>query len=132
MSAASEYRWTDIVPWLGQPQLTSPASGALSNANDPPWYATLPMYDPNPDDYFEQYPWIAPFPNTPDTGGSFGWRAKACLRHTIESIERSRARLGETNSTLVGASFEDFVAASMSVETESAKHLLSTLLELAG
>lgn len=103
----------------------------MSNANDPPWYATLPAHSPDPNDYLD-YPWIAPFPANPDGGGSFGWRAKACLRHTLAEIERARARaLAHGNSTArAGVTFEQFVDASMNVETESAKHLLSSLLEL--
>ena len=124
----SDLRWENIVPWSFQPQLTSPPSGGVSNANDPPWYATLPMHSPDPVEYAD-YPWLCPFPSEPDGGGSFGWRPKACLRHTLASIEASRQRLG-ANHSLAGATFEDFVDASMNVEVESAKHLLESLLEL--
>ena len=129
----SDLRWHNIVPWEFQPQLTSPESGGISNANDPPWYATLPAHSPNPNDYSE-YPWIAPFPASPDGGASFGWRAKACLRHTLAHIGKAQ-RIAQIapNSTaerFAGATFEQFVEASMNVEVESAKHLLDDLLEL--
>eukprot|EP01050_Picozoa_sp_SAG11_P009725 SAG11_NODE_935_length_6482_cov_25.242676_2_plen_544_part_00 len=118
----SALRWDGIVPFEFQPQITSPAAGGISNANDPPWYATLPAHAPDPADY-RDYPWIAPFPASPDGGGSFGWRAKACLRHTLADVDASRARaLKAGNSTaLAGATFEQFTLASMNVELESAK-----------
>eukprot|EP01045_Picozoa_sp_COSAG04_P001702 COSAG04_NODE_57_length_30587_cov_86.784632_26_plen_84_part_00 len=48
----SDLRWESIVPWEFQPQITSPAAGGISNANDPPWYATLPAYNPDPQGAF--------------------------------------------------------------------------------
>ena len=130
----SDLRWHDIVPWLSQPQITSPAAGGVSNANDPPWYATLPAHSPDPADY-RDYPWIAPFPASPDGGGSFGWRAKACLRYTLKHVDASRKRAIDAgaNATavrLAGATFEQFVDASMNVEIESAKHILDDMLGL--
>ena len=132
----SGLRWDSIVPWLGQPQLTSPPAGGISHANEPPWYATLPMYNPDPADYLESYPWIAPFPSTPDEGGSFGWRPRTCLRLTLGEVAAGGAGAQEhhgrnASSSSAAASFEEFVDASMSVEMESARALLSDLLAIA-
>lgn len=118
-------------------------------------YATLPAHAPNPSDYAD-YPWIASFPAEPDTGVTFGWRPKACIRHTLGAMGTgsrmlaSLSLLGNQSSTttnnsrhhhshhsgadadadaLVGATFESFVAASMSVEMESAWHALSSAIE---
>ena len=33
----SALKWDSIVPWISQPQLTSPPSGGISHANEPPW-----------------------------------------------------------------------------------------------
>jgi acyl-homoserine lactone acylase PvdQ len=54
-TVTSALRWTNIVPWISQPQLTSPMAGGMSNANDPPWYATLPAHAPDPDEYAEYH-----------------------------------------------------------------------------
>jgi hypothetical protein len=132
----SSLKWESIVPWASQPQLTSPAAGGISHANEPPWYATVPMYAPDPSEY-EEFPWIAPFPSEPDTGGSFGWRPRACLRYTLQAVADSRtaAALNASNYTRgvspAGVSFDAFVAASMNVAMESAKHLLDSLLAAA-
>jgi acyl-homoserine-lactone acylase len=127
----SALKWDNIVPFDGQPQLTSPEAGGISHANEPPWYATTPMHAPDPTNYLD-YPWIAPFPASPDGGGSFGWRPKACLRYTLADINASRTRaLQASNSTaLAGTTYEQFVRASMNIEMESAKHILDALLEL--
>ena len=104
------------------------------------------MHAPLPADYSD-YPWIAPFPDTPDGGGAFGWRPRACLRYTLQAVDKSRhahaqqrnhsigalaaANLSNSHQRFAGVSFEDFVDSSMNVEMESAKHLLSTLLDFA-
>ena len=103
--------------------------------------ATVPMHAPLPADYSD-YPWIAPFPDTPDGGGSFGWRPRACLRYTLQAIHKSQhayahqkhsigAMVANSTRKVAGVTFEEFVDASMNVEMESAKHLLSTLLDFA-
>jgi uncharacterized membrane protein len=92
-------------------------------------------------DIYGRYPWIAPFPSSPDGGGSFGWRAKACLRYALADVRQARAD-AERNATAAGrnataavqragATYEQFVAASMNSELESAKHTLASLLEAA-
>jgi acyl-homoserine-lactone acylase len=134
----SALRWDTIVPWLSQPQLTSPTAGGISHANEPPWYATLPMHAPEPSDYLSEYPWIAPGPaSMPDNGASFGWRPRTCLRLTLEAVDKSRAAAAAAaggNSSMAAAAgvrYEEFVDASMSVEMESARALLSSLLAIA-
>ena len=127
--------WSNIVPWVHQPQLTSPPSGFISNANDPPWYATLPAHAPDPNDYLD-YPWIATFPTVPDTGTAFGWRPRACIRRTMEAMGRKANTNSSASATaggrraVVGATFEAFVEASMSVQMESAVHARASLIEV--
>eukprot|EP01065_Artemidia_motanka_P026950 TRINITY_DN32189_c0_g1_i1.p1 TRINITY_DN32189_c0_g1~~TRINITY_DN32189_c0_g1_i1.p1 ORF type:complete len:785 (+),score=252.83 TRINITY_DN32189_c0_g1_i1:70-2424(+) len=107
----SEFLWQQVVPFERQPQVTSPASGFITNANDPPWQATMPLFTPNPADSPE---WFSPPLNLPSNSG-FGWRPKACMRATA----------------CAPCTFDQYVNGSMSVEIESARHFLAPLLGMA-
>lgn len=97
--------WTKILPWEDLPLFENPDSGYLSNANEPPWTTTLPLYfvDPN------SYPAFITRPP------SMSFRAQIANRLMVNSFN---------------ASFEDLEALKLSVLVEETFHALDELLQL--
>ena len=69
----SELLWTEYHPYEDLPRVLNPESGWLQNANDPPWYATIP-YPLDPKDFAA---YTAP--------SGMGFRAQRSLRMLLES-----------------------------------------------
>lgn len=113
--------WKNVVPFAQQPQVLNPAAGFISNANDPPYQATLPMFTPRPEDsplYYSPQPELT-------YNRDFSMRPKNCFRSVKEALDLAR-REGRS-----GISAEQMIRASMVAEPESHRHFLGDLLRLA-
>jgi acyl-homoserine-lactone acylase len=131
------YLWnvSDILPYESLPQLVNPESQFIQNANDAPWQATLPLYQPDPTLYAN---WMSPEPVTHSTTlQSYGFRARSQTRALVEARNTALANyideMVDDESPpkgYVGISYAAAVKISMSTQVESAKHLLKPLLSL--
>ena len=94
--------WTDVHPYSDLPKVKNPENGWLQNANDPPWYSTIPMAL-DPDDF---PPYMAP-------------------RGMYFRPQRSARMLMEDESI----SYEELMEYKLSTRLETADRLLDDLFE---
>lgn len=122
-SSSSSDLWKDVVPFHRQPQLLNPAAGFVTNANDPPFFATHPLLLPRPQDSPEYY---SPQPNIRGGLPEFAMRPKRCYRSMVDALDASRAA-GRSGMTL-----DQMLEASLIADPEINRHLLPDLLSIAG
>ena len=101
----STYLWTELHPVSELPQITNPPEGWLSNANEPPWTTTFPLYQPGmvPEDY----------PAYVTSPPSMSYRPQVACRLL---------------STASNVSYEDFVTLKHSTLKEFALHIVEDLI----
>jgi len=117
----SELLWTEYHPYEDLPRVLNPESGWLQNANDPPWYATIP-YPLDPKDFAA---YTAP--------SGMGFRAQRSLRMLLESepltFDRMVACKFSARSELADRILDDLVAAAREYGSELARQAATVLLD---
>jgi acyl-homoserine-lactone acylase len=117
----SETLWNDYLKLEELPQSLDPKSGFNQNANEQPWFTTLPLLDAS------KYPkWVAPPPERPLT-----FRTKRSLRMITEdksiTFEELLGYKHDTRAELADAVLPDLLAAGSTATSEMTKKALSVL-----
>lgn len=117
----SETMWNDYLKLEELPQSLDPKSGFNQNANEQPWFVTMPQLDA------AKYPkWVAPPPERPLT-----FRTKRSLRMLAEdksiTYEELLAYKHDTRVELADAVLPDLLVAGKGVQSEVLKKSLAVL-----